>query len=445
VVISAAISSHAASQEPNLTQAREILGQASTLVPDIPEPQRMSVASNIANAQVRAGDLVGALSTVRSLKKPQDFAFGMGIIAYVLDSSGDLPAALQVISDAPAGQSRDLSYEHIAQSHADKGDFSSAMRIAHLIQNAPGRSVETLTRVAQLQWKSGDHAGADQVWADALAVAQQARKQDPNLAMLLVGIATSRAQVGESAAAYATLDEFSRIIEQRHPADQGLLSTLAMGYAGIGDTTSALHTVETLAPGSNRDICLMTISSQLMKNDDVADAEEIASRISDPQLKAHAFQEIAISESGSGRPASAIETADKIPNLAGRAEALAYLALEQAQKGDPATGDTLRRAVAAATQATPKPPDHVFAAIAVTEAMLGDFDTAEQTVRPLSCDARPWAWWNIAAMMANAGDLSGAVEVAAQEEDPHSKAYALLGSANGILDRLRSTAESKAH
>jgi hypothetical protein len=49
-------------------------------------------------------------------------------------------------------------------------------------------------------------------------------------------------------------------------------------------------------------------------------------------------------------------------------------------------------------------------------------------------------------MMVNSGDLSGALKIAAKETDPHPKAYALLGAANGVLDSLRKKAdEAKSH
>lgn len=445
VTILLVISSYAISQELNTATAQKLLRQASSLLPGVPEMQQMSVASNIANSQVRAGDLAGALSTVHLLKKPEDVASAMGNMAYALDSSGELPAALQLIRDEPAGSSKGVTYEQIAVLHAEKGDFPGALRIAHLIGDDPGPSVQAFTRIAQLQWKSGDQAGADTVWNEALEVVEKARKKDPNYANLLVDVAMTRGEVGDTAAAYNDLDKLKNLIAQRRPPDQGLLSTLAMGYAALGDTANALHTVEALVPGSNRDICLSTISNQLLKKNDTAGAEEIVSHISDPELKANAFRELTMSQAAAGRPGSALEMAEKIPSLAARAEALATLALEQAEHGDNAATETLMHAIAIANESKPKPSDQVFATIAVVEAMQGDFHKAQATTQNLSSEARPWAWWNITEMMVNTGNLTTALEIAAQETDSYSKAYALLGAANGILDQLRREEGSKDH
>ncbi|HKW17401.1 MAG TPA: hypothetical protein VJO35_07845 [Terriglobales bacterium] len=434
------VSARARAQEPTVAFAREILLQASQLVPDIPEPQRMNAASNIANAQVRANDLRGALATLHLLKKPYEVSSGMGIMAFALDSSGKLDDALQFMRDAPANDGKDVGYEQLAQAHAQKKDFSNALRIADLIQNNPSRSVETLTRVAELQWGAGDHPAAERVWDKALEVAEQARKQDPGLASLLVGIATSRVQAGDTAPGYTTLDEFRSIVEQQQPPDQGKLSVLAMGYVQVGDSTTALRIAKALPAGSNRDICFMSVSIQLSKTGDLADAEATAAEISDAHLQTVAFNGIAEFEAESDRPTSAIDVITRITNFEGRAEALASLALEQAKRGDDAAAFTLELASRAAEESK-SVPEHVFEFIAVAHAILGEFASAEKIVKTLPSAARTWPWWNITEMMVEAGKLDEAIELASNEDDAHPKAYALLGTANGVLSRLKREAE----
>lgn len=436
------IPARARAQEPTIAFAREILLKASQLVPDIPEPQRMSVAANIANAQVRVGDLTSALATLRFLKKPYEVSYAMGTMAYAIDSSGELDYALQFMRDAPANDGKDVGYEQLAQAHAQKKDFSNALRIADLIQNNPSRSVETLTRVAKLQWEAGDHPGADRVWDEALAVAERARKQDPGLATLLVEIATSRVEAGETSAGYAALDAFREIVEQQHPPDQGQLSALVMAYVQTGDSASALRMLDRLAPGSpNRNICLMTVSIRLSKQGDLADAEATAAEISDIHLRTLAFNGIAEFEAESDRPTSAIDVITKITNSEGRAEALASLALEQAERGDDAATFTLELA-SRASEESKNAPQHVFEFIAVAHAILGEFSAAENIVKTLPSEARTWPWWNITAMMVGAGKINEAASLASDENDAQAKAYALLGTANGILDLLKREAEN---
>ncbi len=431
----------AISQEQNrIDRVRDLLRQASKLIEDMPEAQRMSAASNIANTQARAGDLPGALTTAHLLKKPQELAQALGSIAYAVDYAGDLNGALELIHSSPESQIKESSYASIAQAHA-KGDFSDALRIAHLIRNDSGNLVAALSGIAEAQWKSGDHNGAQRTWGEALDVTEHARRVDPFMATHLVGIAMSRAKVGETAAASAALNDFYRIIEEPDPPDQALLSSLAMGFVQIDDVTSALRVTKELLPGSNRDICLVTVSAQLMKKDDVADATEIVSRISDPKLQAIALQDIAISQASLGRPASAIETTDKISSTSERAGALAMLALQQAEKGDAAASDTLGRASSLANSAGNTVPLHVFAIIAITRAVLDDFAGAKADVQKLPPEARAWPWACITSMMVDAGDLSGALDIATNETSAQPKASALLGTAMALLYQIHAEAK----
>jgi tetratricopeptide (TPR) repeat protein len=432
----------AISQEQNrIDQVRDLLRQASKLIADIPEAQRMSAASNIANTQARAGDLAGALTTAHLLKKPQELAQALGSIAYAIDYAGDLHGALELINSSPDSQTKESSYASIAQAHANKGDFSDALRTAHLIKNDSRSLVAALDGIATAQWKIGDHDGAQRTWGEAFDLTEHARMVDPFMGAYLVGIATSRAKVGETAAASAALNDFYRIIEEHDPPDQGLLSSLALGFAQIDDVTSALRVIKELLPGSNRDSCVMNVSAQLAKKDDVADATEIVSRISDPQIQAIALNEIAISQASFGRPASAIETTDKISSPSARAGALASLALDQAEKGDAAATDTLRRASSLADDASGTVPLNVFETIAVTRAMLGDFAAAQADVQKLPPEARAWPWGNITSMMVEAGDLHGALDIATNEASAQPKASALLGTAMALLHQIHAEAE----
>jgi hypothetical protein len=432
----------AISQETNrLDQVRDLLRQASKLIEAMPEEQRMSDASGIANTQARAGDISGALATVHSLKRPSEQAQAMGFVAIAVDYFGNSDYALTLIKGSADGQGKNLSYAQIAEAHANKGDFSGALRIAHLIREEPNRLIETLIGIATTQWKSGDHNGAQRTWGEALDLTEDTRTVDPFMGTHLVGIATSRAQVGDTAAASAALNDFYRIIEEHDPPDQGLLSSLAMGFAQIDDVASALRVIKELLPGSNRDICVMNVSLQLMKKDDVADATEIVSRISDPKIQAIALQEIAISQASFGRPASAIETTDRISSTSERAGALAMLALQQAERGDAAASDTLRRASAVADNAVGAVPLFVFETIAVTRAMLGDFAAAQADAQKLPPEARAWPWENITSMMVEAGDLNGALDIAANETSAQPKASALLGTAKALLHQIQAEAK----
>jgi len=140
-----AVTIYGFAQEATLSKTKDLLRQASKLVPEIPETQQMSVASNIANAQARAGDLQGALATVYLLKKPQDQAQALGSVAYSIDYSGNLNGALTLLESASKGQSRDVGYIQIANAHARNRDFAGALAVAHRIQDDRPRSPGSAT------------------------------------------------------------------------------------------------------------------------------------------------------------------------------------------------------------------------------------------------------------------------------------------------------------
>src|SRR5258708_519000 len=125
-----------------LEEIRRILRQASQLIESIPERDQPSAASNIANTQARAGDLSGALATAHQLKTAEALAQTLGSIAYAVDYAGNVDGALSLIKDSVDGQAKNSSYEMVAEAHANKGDFSGALKIAHLIEHEPSRLQE---------------------------------------------------------------------------------------------------------------------------------------------------------------------------------------------------------------------------------------------------------------------------------------------------------------
>jgi hypothetical protein len=71
-LLTAVALSTAAAASPQIADVRELLREAGKLIPQIEKGQQSSAASNISGAQVRAGDLAGALETVRSVLIPEN-------------------------------------------------------------------------------------------------------------------------------------------------------------------------------------------------------------------------------------------------------------------------------------------------------------------------------------------------------------------------------------
>ena len=436
----------AAQQEAGeLAEARRLLIEASHLVKDIPEIQQSSAAANIAGQLVRAADLPDALATARQLSKTEDQAQVIGIIAWQLAHDGNVAQALALVESSSDGQNKAVAFELVAELVAERGNLQGALGIAHRIRNEPGRLIDTLVRVASLLTKTGDRNGAREAIEDALNTAEAAAKQNIGNATAFAQIATTQADIGDTADAFRTLDRFSEIAHQYQGVEGNgvFLQQLASAKAQIGDLIGAQRTIEEISAG-NSDLALMMISQEQAKQGLMVDALANAERISIPGFKSIALRKIAMIRGTHGTLSDALEAIDHIPEPAGRAEALATLALEQADNENPSASLTLQAAWNFATQnGADAASDDVLGTIAVTRALLGDFAGARQVVQVMNkLETRAWSLWNITSYMVKAGHTEDALALAENQEAAYPKAYALLGSAKGILNHLE--AEQKA-
>jgi tetratricopeptide (TPR) repeat protein len=436
----------AAQQETDqMAEARHLLIEASHLVKDTPEFQQPSAAANIAGQLVRAADLPDALATVHLLSKAEDQAQATESVAWELAHYGNLSQALALVESTADGQSKGVEYEILAEISADKGDVEGALQLAHRIRNDPDRLVDAIVRVASRLAKVGVRSGAREAIGEALDVAEQAAKQNIGHTTQFTQIATTQAEIGDTAGAFITLDRFSEIARQYKGAEGNstFLQQLASAQAQIGDVVGAQRTIEEIPPG-NSDLALMCISREQAKHGHMVDALANAARISSPGFRASTLQEIAMIRGTHGTLNDALEAIDHIPEPAGRADALATLALEQAENENPAASPTLQMAWKLATQMGADTSDDVLGTIAVTRALLGDFAGAQQIVQEMTKpESRVWPLWNITSFMVRAGHTQVALALAENQDAAYPKAYALLGAAQGILNRLES--EERAH
>ncbi len=410
----------AAQQETGeLAKARLLLVEASHLVKDIPEFQQPSAAANIAGQQTRAADLPDALATIRLLKETEDQALATGIVAWQLAHDGNSTQALALVESTVDGQNKGVAYENLAQLHAQEGDLKGGLQIAHRIRKDPNRLADTLVRLASKRAKTGDLSGAREVLSDALNVAEEALKENIGYVTILTQIATTQAEIGDTADAFITLDRFSAFAHQYKSAEGNstFLQQLATAQAQIGDVVGAQRTIEEI-PAGNSDLALMSISQEQAKHGLVRGTH--------------------------GTLNDALEAIDHIPEPAGRAEALATLALEQAENENPAASLTLQLAWKLATQMAADAPDDVLGTIAVTRALLGDFAGAQQIVQDMTKpESRVWPLWNITSFMVRAGHTQEALALAENQDAAYPKAYALLGTAQGILNHLESEEQAR--
>lgn len=116
-----------------LAEGRRLLVEASQLVEDIPEFQRLSAAANVAVQLVRLDDLADALGTARLLPKAEGQTHVLGIIASQPAHNGAVGRALALLDSVPDGQNKAAAYELVAERVAESGDLKEALGIAHRI------------------------------------------------------------------------------------------------------------------------------------------------------------------------------------------------------------------------------------------------------------------------------------------------------------------------
>ncbi len=428
-------------QEPSPKQeAINQLRQAGELISQIPVAQRMSAAANIGGRLAAAGDFSGALAMARSLTRPEDRGAALGSIAYSLDYQGRMEEALQLLSEVSSEQAG-TSYSILAKSHADKKDFGVALQLAHLIQYQPARREEALLAIAKSQWEAGKRDGALSTMQEALEVAEQAREKEPQMSILLLGIARTQKEIRLSSEAQATLTEYSEFVRERK--DEGGLSCLAVTLADMGDIRGAMEIIGKLPEGSNRDSALGFTATNMAKVGDLREALETVSQVSTQNTRDIFLRTIAAQEGRDGHALSALESVQVVPSIADRADALATLAAEQADKSDPAARETIELAWEMANQPGVDVPEPVFGYIAIIRVQLGDMTEARKVLQRLSADGRTWPLWNITTNLAESGNKAGALSLANEEAEAQPKAYALLGTATGILHSLKTEKETK--
>jgi tetratricopeptide (TPR) repeat protein len=422
-------------------EAINLLREASQLINQVPEPQRMSAAANIGGQMAAAGDFSTALAMARSLARQEDRGAAIGSIAYSLDHEGRVEEALQLLSEVGPEQTG-TTYSILAKYHADKKDFGVALQLVHRIQDQPARRVEALLAIAKSQREADERDGALSTMQEALEVAEQAREKEPQMSILLLGIARTQKEMGMSSESQATLKDYSGLVRERK--DDGGLSCLAVTLAEMDDIRGALEIIEELPEGSNRDSALGIAATNMAKKGNLREALETISRASNQHIGDMFLRSIAAQEGLDGHARSALESVQLVPSIADRADALATLAATQADKGDPAARETIELAWQAANYPGASAPEHVFGYIATTRVELGDMAGAKKVLQQLSPDGRTWPLWSITTTLAESGDKASALALTNEEKEPQPKVYALLGTATGILHRMKAEAKQEA-
>lgn len=380
-----------------LSEARQLLIEASTLIKDVPEFQQASAVADVSSQLARAGDLTEALAVVRLLRQEEQ-GLAIGCIAWQLAKSGNAAQARSLI-EGTKGPGTNSSFQQLAQLLVQKGDFEQGLWIAHLI-NEPQPLADTLVRLAVLRAKDGDRAGASRALDAALDVAKDATTKDLRNATIFGEIARTQAEIGETPETSFALGRLYAIAYQRKvgSGDTSLLQDLAATEARIGNISNATDIVGELSEGT-ADWVLMLISQEVARKRSMTEALGVASNISATSTRDSALREIAMIRGRAGHSDDSLEAIDEMTNPSSRAEAVGALALEQAVAEDPTAYTTLQLWEGTTGDGTAE-AEKAREFAAVTYGLLGDFATAERILSSIQePEGRVWPLWNLTSFL----------------------------------------------
>jgi thioesterase domain-containing protein len=335
-----------------------------------------------------------------------------------------------------------VEYSLVAFLLAAHNDFDHALQVARLIERAKpyfgqtNRFVESLLSIEEEQFKAGDRARAQETIDEALAAVEFAKSMPVGL---YGEIAAQLAREGNRPASIAVVD---RIYDQlaaasTDQAKQELLMFLGLAQVGIGELDAAIATAEQLPPGNQRDSIVLRVGFERAKAGDLPGALDDATALWYESWRNTSLRDVAARFSALGDSAEALATLDMIPEPAERAEGLATLAAQEAEKHDPSAPLAVELAYEAAIDAGPKTKPYVFEGIAVTHALLGDFGAAEEMIARMDDSSKIYPLWNLTEMLILGGREAEAISLAENQFAPGPKAHALLGVATALIKKQR--------
>ena len=474
--------------------AAETLLKAGEAVP--PEPQEIVVqeATNTLPpapqkivVQGAMDTLSEALSTARSITKPDSRARALRVVAEVQAKASDSHGAARSFTEALSAtrsiteaDDRASALSDIAEAQTKAGDshgaarsFTEALSTARSITKPDSRA-RALRVVAEAQAKSGDSHGAARSFTEVLSTARsigddwnraetlrvaillQARAGDVTETLLstarniggdsqrasaLSYIAEAQARAGDITEALSTARSITRAYSRARA-----LSDIAEAKAKAGDShgasrsfTEALSAARSITEASTRARALSNIAEAQAKAGDITEALSIARSITEANSRAAALSAVAEAQAKAGDITEALSIARSITEANSRAAALSAVAEAQAKAGD--SHGASRSFTAALSTARRIGDDwnraETLINIAEAQAKAGDITEALSTARSITGAYRVWALSTlstVAEAQAKAGDITEALSTARSITAVVHRVWALSAIAEAQLD-----------
>ena len=464
-------SAQAQGNADDITEARKILEQAVQTV----GPVRMNVdkyvfLKDITAMQALYGDLPGALKTTAILGDVFDRESVLQGIVVAQAYTGDVHGALQTAMTITNPFQKDHTIQKIACLQARTRDVKGALQTLALVQIESFRVLllEELMqlRLSEVNWKDQTSVSErlqpfieiDEKMVDTIRDYDFYQKEIK--AYALISIAEAQTMVGNATKA---LQVANTIQEEKFKIEA--LQGIATFQARTGDIRGGLQTAARIKGQSQKDEALRSIARAQATAGDIQGALLTTNSIRSENEKNSALRGIAAAQAKAGDRQGAMQTANRIQGKESQDEALVDIAAAQAGSGNVKEA---RETFQLINQEGNKV--RVLHRIAVSQARAGDIQGAFDTLVTIQEDKLgiERAKQDVIAPLSETGDITRALQLAStllvnvekakalrviarahakkaqprevlawihQETAPLPKAYALLGAAEGILER----------
>lgn len=302
---------------------RIYLGQAVAEAKRMAEPEATDCLSEIAPVYARIGDVPTALAIVRGFKYDKataaDRSEATQKIALAQLHAGDLAGARTTISEVRPSIDRSYLMPDFVEAQARHGDFSAAFKTAKSLP-AFVRG-DALCRLAQAQANAGDFAAA-------LRTAK--RIPAPDSWQAFAGIAGAQTRAGNVDEAILQAKTMSDPTAQAK-----VMAEIARTLAQTGQVAQALPLAAGLGDDRAQDICRGEIATAQARAGDVSGALHTLSLMERPNLAStDGFYAVSQAQAENGDLQGAVQTAERIEDALVRGQTFGELAVVQARRGD---------------------------------------------------------------------------------------------------------------
>ena len=431
--------------------------------------QRAHALGTIAVARAVSGDYAGAQQTANSIPDDQYYrgfyrVQALTAVAATEAKAGKRGEAQETFRQAvdlasklstakgDYGTPRGSTLKSLAKSEAEAGYTDDAIQTAKLLSDR--EEADTLVEVGRARARAGDEVGARR--------ATELLAEGDDIANVLLAIARAKIEMGDGKGGLAVLNQARQ--------KGGEIDEIAQAFAEAGDVRSALEVAQGGAKGepfaaivkvlyskggdlsklkevlrvanslikpidssmSPKDISLEDIAKAQAEAGDATGAHQTADHIEDDYWKGIALSAIAKAEVAKGDTIAAIETASHIKDENEKYEAFEPISRALVKEHD------IQGARKLAAAFGPEPYTlhaRILAAIAETQAQMGDMDGAHKTASEIQDDCVE-SVGPVAAEQVKAGDAQGAIEWALAGGP--ADAAILAGIVQGVKDVMTS-------